>query len=254
MILKVMGARCGIPRQLIYSIVILGLLYFIIRITNDDKNQIIISGDSFDDRYFKPGNLKEVNTLNDNSIKSGNKVLVSVYMEAQCPDTTNFIQTHLLTTWEHLGSTGMLDIQIVPFGKARCEAFGDNDYKCECQHGEAECYLNSLMNCAIHYLKDPNRFVPIIGCVQGKEDLESALNLCVGGKEPSVAEIINKCTVGKEGRLLLAMAGRKTASLNPGISFVPWVMINHKREIDAFYALEENVCMRLNPKPKQCKN
>uniref|UniRef100_A0A0K0E625 Gamma interferon inducible lysosomal thiol reductase GILT n=1 Tax=Strongyloides stercoralis TaxID=6248 RepID=A0A0K0E625_STRER len=246
-----MGARCGIPRQLIYSIITIFLVYFIIKITNNGGKQIIISEDSFSDRYFKPINLDEVDTLIDDSIVSKNKVSISIYMEAQCPDTTHFIHKHLLTTWEHLGKTGMIDLKIIPFGKARCEGF-NNDYKCECQHGEVECGLNSLMNCAIHYLKDPNRYVPIIGCVQGKEDLESAINLCVATKEPSLAQSISTCTVGREGRLLLAVAGRKTASLNPGISFVPWVMINHKREIDAFYALEENVCMRLNPKPKQC--
>uniref|UniRef100_A0A0N4ZAU0 Gamma-interferon-inducible lysosomal thiol reductase n=1 Tax=Parastrongyloides trichosuri TaxID=131310 RepID=A0A0N4ZAU0_PARTI len=193
--------------------------------------------------------MNEVDTLNID--KTGEKILISIYMEAQCPDTTHFIHKHLVTTWNNLGSTGLLNVQIIPFGKARCEAVGD-DFKCECQHGESECDLNSLMNCAMHYIKDPNRYIPLVGCIQGKEDLNSAINQCLKTKEPSLSKIISTCSVEKEGRVLLAMAGRRTASLNPGISFVPWVMINHKREIDAFYALEENVCMRLNPKPKQC--
>jgi hypothetical protein len=46
---------------------------------------------------------------------------------------------------------------------------------------------------------------------------------------------------------------KKTAALSPPLSFVPWVVLEDKRNVDAFYALEENVCNRLEPRPDECQ-
>jgi hypothetical protein len=62
-----------------------------------------------------------------------------------------------------------------------------------------------------------------------------------------------KCTIGKRGRLLHAIAGNRTASIGEEFNFVPWVVLDGLRDNDAFYALEENLCKRLNePKPHPC--
>lgn len=59
----------------------------------------------------------------------------------------------------------------------------------------------------------------------------------------------------KRGRLLHALAGEKTQKLGNEFNFVPWVVIDGKRVNDAFYALEENLCKRLDaPKPYQCEH
>lgn len=64
---------------------------------------------------------------------------------------------------------------------------------------------------------------------------------------------IMSCAKGKRGRFLLAAAGRQTAQLGEQFNFVPWVVIDGQRDIDSFYALEENVCRRLGqPSPAEC--
>ena len=44
----------------------------------------------------------------------------------------------------------------------------------------------------------------------------------------------------------------RTAGLSPRLNFVPWVMLDGERVVDALYALTENVCQRLEPKPPGC--
>lgn len=183
-------------------------------------------------------------------IKKANVVYLTVYMEAQCPDTTGFIRRQLLPSWSRLGSTNRLSVAIVPFGKASCSHEND-DYTCECQHGKDECELNQLMNCAIELLPDPESHIPLIGCVQGKDNLIAAFKSCLA--EHSSSDWLWKCSIGKQGRRLHALAGNKTAAIGDEFNFVPWVVLDGVRENDAFYALEENICKRLSaPKPLQC--
>jgi hypothetical protein len=49
------------------------------------------------------------------------------------------------------------------------------------------------------------------------------------------------------------LAGNLTAALGDSFNFVPWVLLDGQRDIDAFYALEENLCKKLvEPRPHQC--
>uniref|UniRef100_A0AC35U731 Gamma interferon inducible lysosomal thiol reductase GILT n=1 Tax=Rhabditophanes sp. KR3021 TaxID=114890 RepID=A0AC35U731_9BILA len=245
-----MGSRCSIPRHLIFILFCVIILYLIIKINEDaEVKQIIIADDSFNDRYYK---VATVDTLNDIVVNnSETKVHLAIFMESQCPDTSHYIHKSLMEAWNKLGSTGRVILDIVPFGKARCESI-NGDYKCECQHGEEECKNNILMNCVMYHIKDPITYVPFVNCIQGKDTYDIAFDLCIKNKNGALEKTLKTCSTTKEGRQLLAIAGRKTAALNPGINFVPWVMIDGKREIDAYYALEENLCNRLSPKPEQC--
>ncbi|KAL3091097.1 hypothetical protein niasHT_027857 [Heterodera trifolii] len=186
--------------------------------------------------------------------KKGNMVSLIVYMEALCPDTTGFVRRQLLPAWARLGATNRINVTIVPFGKAQCartEAEEGEDYRCECQHGQTECELNQLMNCAIDLLPDADSFVPLVGCVQGKESVSAAFKSCLAGHSSS--DRLWKCAMGREGRHLHALAGNRTAAIGDAFNFVPWVVLDGRRDNDAFYALEENLCKRFNePQPIQC--
>jgi hypothetical protein len=52
----------------------------------------------------------------------------------------------------------------------------------------------------------------------------------------------------------MAMSGQRTAALGSQFDFVPWVVIDGVRDIDSFYALEDNVCKKLVPQPVECQN
>jgi interferon gamma-inducible protein 30 len=263
-------------RQYIYPAIVFLLLILLIK-WNSQPQKIIIEHGNWREKTIGNSNIvKSVNTLpkppqeevlknevidggdsqsvdKSNSIL-GNTVHVSIYMEAQCPDTSRFIKRQLVPTWQRLRSTGRVEFNIVPFGKARCEPVNDNDYKCECQHGEDECLLNQLMNCAMHEFGSPDHYIPIIGCIQGSDNLESAIKKCIeNGNYHQYEARLRQCATGPRGRHLLALAGQKTAALKPALTFVPWVMLENERVVDAFYALEENVCKKFEPRPDECQ-
>jgi len=50
--------------------------------------------------------------------RSGDAVKVSVYFESKCPDSIRFITTMLYPTWEKLQHTGIIHVELFPFGKA----------------------------------------------------------------------------------------------------------------------------------------
>jgi hypothetical protein len=52
----------------------------------------------------------------------------------------------------------------------------------------------------------------------------------------------------------MAMSGQRTEALGAQFNFVPWVVLNGDRDIDSFYALEENVCKKLQPQPTECQS
>uniref|UniRef100_A0A183CP93 Gamma-interferon inducible lysosomal thiol reductase n=1 Tax=Globodera pallida TaxID=36090 RepID=A0A183CP93_GLOPA len=156
----------------------------------EEEVQIVKSTEEGEKRVIqKPPFLEEGEFGHKTTLqKKGNTVYLTVYMEAQCPDTTGFIRRQLLPAWSRLGATNRVNVSIVPFGKARCaqtEAEEGEDYRCECQHGQNECELNQLMNCAIEFLPDADSYVPLIGCVQGKESVSTAFKSCLAGHSSS---------------------------------------------------------------------
>uniref|UniRef100_A0A914ED70 Uncharacterized protein n=1 Tax=Acrobeloides nanus TaxID=290746 RepID=A0A914ED70_9BILA len=181
-----------------------------------------------------------------------NVVNVEVYMEAECKDTTRFMRQQLLPTWDLLKDTGRVIIQLIPFGKADCQKDGD-DYHCHCHHNESECDLNKLMNCVIEQLPDQNLHIPIIGCIQGKEDFDMAYETCIIQEEYLDPLKILNCAQGKRGRQLLGKFGEKTNRLQQKLKFTPWILLDGERIVCAFYALDEYVCDRLDPKPEECE-
>jgi len=108
------------------------------------------------------------------------------------------------------------------------------------------------MNCAIDRMATtPDTYVPLIGCIQGSDSLEAAFEACIPPTNPNHQWLLD-CARSAYGRELLFRAGQETAQIKD-FNFVPWVVLDGVRVNDAFYALEENLCSRLDaPKPKEC--
>ncbi|CAG9533619.1 unnamed protein product [Cercopithifilaria johnstoni] len=61
-------------------------------------------------------------------VSAKNVVNLTIYIEAQCPDTSRFVHRQFLPTWQELSVTNRISIKIVPFGKAKCYSVG-TDYR-----------------------------------------------------------------------------------------------------------------------------
>lgn len=175
-------------------------------------------------------------------VQDSNKVDVQLYGESLCPYTTMFIKSQLQPTWEVLSD--YINLEIVPFGNGKCQKADDDDYKCTCQHGPMECFINQLMNCVIDAKPDPHDYAPVVFCLQGSDiKAEWCLDKC-GLDRNSMME----CGKGKKGRQLQAQAAAKT----PEHLGVPWIVVNGKYDEKAQVDLKGEVCMRLSPKPAAC--
>uniref|UniRef100_A0A915DEZ2 Uncharacterized protein n=1 Tax=Ditylenchus dipsaci TaxID=166011 RepID=A0A915DEZ2_9BILA len=84
-------------------------------------------------------------------------------------------------------------------------------------------------------LAGPDQYMTMLGCIQGKTDLQTAFQTCVAGH--TQADWLWKCAHNKHGRYLHFLAGEETEKLGTDFNFVPWVVLDGQRVNDAFYAL-----------------
>ena len=79
---------------------------------------------------------------------------VTLYFESLCPGCNYFITSQLYPTYVKLAHTGILNVELVPYGNAK-ESQLHGQYVYTCQHGAAECLGNMIETCAIHVLAHP---------------------------------------------------------------------------------------------------
>merc|ERR1711890_157416 len=87
---------------------------------------------------------------------------ITVYYEALCDDSQNFINTQLFPAYEHFGSD--LNIALKPFGKAQWTEHGDS-WQFTCQHGPNECYGNKVQACLLDQFPSASDHVPLVNCL-----------------------------------------------------------------------------------------
>lgn len=117
--------------------------------------------------------------------KDGNKVKVGVYFEPFCPYSKDFIVNKLFPEYEKLKNTGMLDLELHPYGQN--EVNMDN-----CQ---GECFLNTEIACLIKKTnKDADKYFPVIHCIMKDENPEKSAEKCLKENLPKISfKDIKKC-------------------------------------------------------------
>ena len=78
----------------------------------------------------------------------GMAVNVSLYGEALCPDTRDFVLGALDDALAKVGD--IFTLHYVPWGNAILK----KDGKFECQHGKMECVMNQIEACVLYYYKE----------------------------------------------------------------------------------------------------
>lgn len=142
--------------------------------------------------------------------------------------------------------------QIVPYGKAKDEPVGTDDYTFRCQHGPTECLVNQMMCCGMKRLNFvTEKYLPFLKCLQGEQP--TALRRCCERSNLLLSDIEN-CANGKEGRHLHHDMGNVTRQLNPKLSFVPWIVINGKGERGTHEDFIKVLCQnyKKTPTPTVC--
>ena len=66
-------------------------------------------------------------------------VKVELYYESLCPGCRNFINTMLFPTFDKLRDTGVMEVELVPYGNAHQSQNPDGTWSFTCQHDAPEC-------------------------------------------------------------------------------------------------------------------
>ncbi|CAD6196904.1 unnamed protein product [Caenorhabditis auriculariae] len=197
---------------------------------------------------MKPGDEADV-------ILPGNIVEVEAFGEGRCRDTTRWFNKHLMPMWEKFGkSSGRIKLRYHPFGvKSACTCTDDGDVSCECHHGERECLLNQLQSCVIDHLPKVEDHLPFVSCVQGRENVDVAAEICFPDGSVLKREEMMACATSVKGRELLHFQGEIKKKYAEKTHWVPWIMINGVRVREGENDLWQLLCDRyLKPRPAEC--
>lgn len=182
-----------------------------------------------------------------------NKITVSVYYEALCPDSRRFILEQLLPAFELIPNRIILDL--IPYGKANTKVTSQ-ELSFSCQHGPTECLANKIHACAIKYTaQEPSVQLKYIACmINDNYDPEYAGEKCATEVQVDYSSIAN-CSVSNMGDLLLKESGERTKALQPRAAFIPTVQLNGKHKLPQEEVLQNffsEVCKTLMVQPKEC--
>ncbi|KAA3463745.1 gamma-interferon-inducible lysosomal thiol reductase-like [Gossypium australe] len=91
---------------------------------------------------------------------TSDKVTLALYYETLCPYCADFITNDLVKVFLSDLYT-IVNLKLVPWGNA--DILGDEPH---CQHGEDECYLNTIHSCVIYYWPDVKKHFDFIRCTE----------------------------------------------------------------------------------------
>ncbi|XP_043275996.1 GILT-like protein 3 [Venturia canescens] len=205
-----------------------------------------------------PNNDSELSKEVNEAAKNGaiepeiQKVLVTVYYEALCPDSRSFLIKQLEPTYQSLNEH--ITVEMVPYGKA-ITTKKDDSYEFSCQHGPAECEANMIHACAIDIIKNPSVRLEFLVCMI-KDNLNpiDITKSCGEKMNLDVASILD-CKENLKGKELLAMYGKQTDDLRPKISFIPTITLdkNSDNQREILKNLLKEVCRLYKVPPKGCE-
>lgn len=189
------------------------------------------------------------------ALRSGIPINVAVYYEALCPDSKNFIIKQLQTTYHR--APKLLNIELIPYGKAETKTNSDGSLSFTCQHGETECEANIIHGCTIESIHDTETELNMIACmIRDNANPKEAFHRC--SKEYTIdSETIQKCYLSPHGKELLKLYGIATDALQPAVSFIPTVTLDGKqgRQASILKDLFTELCKIASengPPPKAC--
>eukprot|EP00401_Gymnodinium_catenatum_P079924 CAMPEP_0117523534 /NCGR_PEP_ID=MMETSP0784-20121206/34776_1 /TAXON_ID=39447 /ORGANISM="" /LENGTH=329 /DNA_ID=CAMNT_0005319647 /DNA_START=25 /DNA_END=1014 /DNA_ORIENTATION=- len=216
-------------------------------------------------------------------IKKTAKVEIAIYYEVLCPYCRRLINTSVAQLWNDTQFRKRIDLKFYPYGNARSlekSSVSDGyrfwhselnqsgfEHVFACQHGQEECFGNTIQACAIDVSKEPEIYVPFLLCMESFNEeysLEMASYDCAEATGVN-ANAIRDCTMGSKGNKASFALGQATQNLKSPAGpheYVPWVTLNGVHSEDADRDGEDaaggnllmEVCKRLtDPKPTLCE-
>lgn len=169
------------------------------------------------------------------------RVNVSVFGEAGCPFTQQFINEDIKMLLSDPEMAAIIDFSYSPFGNARyrppvaASMQSPRGSKLECQHGPKECAVNTLQACAKSSANfNSSAYMPMVFCTMAAYSrFETAAEISRACATKATSQMTNHTSQcfqdpGVSGMLMLNEA-RATPENKHG---VPWVTVNGKCVVD----------------------
>ncbi|XWS67282.1 hypothetical protein CRYUN_Cryun05aG0274300 [Craigia yunnanensis] len=175
------------------------------------------------------------------------KVNLSLYYESLCPYCRSFILSQLVKVF-NTDLLNIINLRLVPWGNAQVVK---PNKTITCQHGEDECYLNTIHACAINIWPDLRKHFNFIYCIENqglhiKEGQQSAGADAVwkacSARLGMDQKLIKNCYDSGYGRKLLLQYATETNDLHPKHLYVPWVTVNNQPLYDKYENFITYVC------------
>lgn len=151
-------------------------------------------------------------------------VKVTLYYESLCPGCRAFIKGQWYPTYTKLRETGILDLELVPYGNAREYQYGDK-WVFSCQHGTAECLGNVIESCVINIVGKLDSYAPFISCLEYYTPNVNNAKYCASAHAINYTQI-DECVNGEQGNKFEHEMALKTDALSPPHQYVPWITVN----------------------------
>ncbi|XP_017476061.1 PREDICTED: gamma-interferon-inducible lysosomal thiol reductase [Rhagoletis zephyria] len=156
---------------------------------------------------------------------AGTPLLVTVYYEALCGDSKHFIIRQLLPAFKQ--AEPLMEIQMIPYGKAKTFTEPDGTYRFECQHGSVECEGNMYHACAIEAIESTKDRLNVIACmIRDNRAPKEAMHKCTRQYGIENTDLIQKCFNSSHGGELLKLYGEATEALRPPVKFIPTITLD----------------------------
>nr|CAD7258227.1 unnamed protein product [Timema shepardi] len=155
-------------------------------------------------------------------------VQVTVFYEALCPDSRSFFIKQLIPTFER--ASRLVDIVLVPYGKAKTEVVEGGGYSFMCQHGPIECEANKIHACAVVKVRHEATRLKFIACMIADNLRPTDIGQSCAEQWNIAWEPILECATGSEGSDLLKRHGDATDALNPKATFIPTILLDQSQE------------------------
>ncbi len=168
-------------------------------------------------------NMKIILTILAFTLISADVVKIDVLFESLCPFCEDLIRHSFKEFVEFEDHSKLAVLNFVPFGNAYDKwDEGKQEWVTDCQHGVQECKGNLIEVCAKKKL-ELEVFYKFLVCFETK--FNPKVDAYEVSKEcsPELGDEINKCSVGKEGNILLHEASLATPD---NIDYNPWLLIN----------------------------
>ena len=156
------------------------------------------------------------------------KVKLNLYTESLCPDCINFITGSLKKAHNTKGFYEIAQVNLFPYGKTN-QTLNGSTYEFSCQHGSEECKGNLVEVCAQHFYSNFD-YISFVICFEenvNQKGIYPAGNYCAKTLNLNFSKV-KQCSESSLGNKLEHFAGLRTESLNPKLSWIPWVVANGK--------------------------